>query len=69
MSILKRIQGEGNPPEKPQQTGQNGFPARQTSPATPSPRRVVTPGLPASQDTYQDLKTRVQTKRAGIQYF
>ncbi len=61
MSILKRIQGEGNPPEKPQQPVQNGFPTRPPGPAAPPTRRVgATP--PSPQDTYQDLKTRVQNK-------
>jgi len=62
MSILKRIQGEGNPPEKSQHSGQNGFSTHPPSPAASSARRVVSSALPTSQDTYQDLKNRVQTK-------
>jgi pilus assembly protein CpaF len=62
MSILKRIQGDNIPPEKPQQTTQNGFPSRGPNPTAPPARRVGAPSLPTSNDTYQDLKTRVQTK-------
>ncbi len=62
MSILKRIQGDNTPPEKPQETAQNGFSPRTTNPTAPPARRVVSPSLPTTQDRYQDLKTRVQTK-------
>ena len=53
MSILKRIQGTDNsqPPSNPPVTGLN-IPAR----------RVAAPVPTASQDTYQDLKSRVQNK-------
>lgn len=62
MSILKRIQGDNTPPEKPQSSTQNGFTSRPTNPTTPPARRVVSHTLPTTQDTFQDLKTRVQTK-------
>lgn len=62
MSILKRIQGDNLPPEKPQQPTQNGFPPRGATPSTPAARRVVPSTMPTPLDTYQDLKTRVQTK-------
>ncbi len=61
MSILKRIQGDSNPPEKSQQPVQNGFPSRPSNPVAPPARRVVGPQQ-STQDTYQDLKTRVQNK-------
>ncbi len=55
MSILKRIQGSENnlsqQPAGPQNNGMN----MQT-------RRVTAPTAPTTQDTYQDLKTRVQNK-------
>ncbi len=55
MSILKRIQGSENSlsqtPAGPQSNGIN----MQT-------RRVTAPSAPTTQDTYQDLKTRVQNK-------
>ncbi len=57
MSILKRIQGtpSGNQnnsgtPASPQQTPVQGA------------RRVAAPNIPSAQDTYQDLKNRVQNK-------
>lgn len=57
MSILKRIQGgDSNSQQKP--ASADTF----TQPAQQQARRVtVTPNTPA-QDTYQDLKTRVQNK-------
>ncbi len=55
MSILKRIQGSENnlsqQPVSPQSNGLN----MQT-------RRVTAPSAPTTQDTYQDLKSRVQNK-------
>ncbi len=55
MSILKRIQGSENnlsqTPAGPQSNGMN----MQT-------RRVTAPSAPTTQDTYQDLKSRVQNK-------
>lgn len=53
MSILKRIQGSDNSqqPPIPPNNGLN-VPAR----------RVTAPTAPTTQDTYQDLKTRVQNK-------
>jgi pilus assembly protein CpaF len=65
MSILKRIQGDNNPQQPPEKSGQNGFSVRQPAPVAPASRRATSPGLPSSQDTYQDLKTRVQTKLLG----
>ncbi len=53
MSILKRIQGGGENPQQPNQPG--GTPAQ-------PPRRVMPPPTTSSQDTYTDLKTRVQNK-------
>lgn len=57
MSILKRIQGE--PTQQPSSQS-NGVGQRGT-PAIPT-RRVSAPTMPTTQDTYQDLKTRVQNK-------
>lgn len=60
MSILKRIQGGasgGNSPQTPLPAGGGD---RATS--TLQARRVSAPNVPSAQDTYQDLKTRVQTK-------
>ena len=60
MSILKRIQGDSN---NPQPTNQNtgGLGQRNGSPIAPT-RRVSAPTIPTTQDTYQDLKGRVQNK-------
>lgn len=55
MSILKRLSGDNN---------QNGSSSANT-PSTPAgtpPRRVNAPTPSAPQDTYQDLKVRVQNK-------
>jgi pilus assembly protein CpaF len=58
MSILKRIQpGEGSPQNT--QPGQ-GDAAKGTS--NLQMRRVAAPPVSSAQDTYQDLKNRVQTK-------
>jgi len=63
MSILRRIQGGDTP-----NTGNNGSAAqpRETGPITASgglpPRRIVAPNGTGTQDTYQDLKNRVQAK-------
>ena len=54
MSILKRLQG--NDPNPPQSTNTGGG---QTNLPT---RRVTAPSFNAAQDTYQDLKNRVQNK-------
>ena len=65
MSILKRIQGgggtpSGNPPSQSGEgNGTNGEPARPTSLQA---RRVAAPNIPTAQDTFQDLKNRVQNK-------
>ena len=53
MSILKRIQGSDNT-QQPPVTPNNGL-------NVPT-RRVTAPMAPTTQDTYQDLKTRVQNK-------
>jgi pilus assembly protein CpaF len=53
MSILKRIQGLDNSQQSnPQPANGVNIPAR----------RVAAPAVPTNQDTYQDLKTRVQNK-------
>jgi pilus assembly protein CpaF len=67
MSILKRIQGGGGTPPggnslpSPSEGngGSNGEPPRQTSLQA---RRVTAPNVPSAQDTFLDLKTRVQNK-------
>lgn len=58
MSILKRIQGadNGQQPSSGSETPQ--------APGTP-PRRMTSPSA-VSYDTYQDLKTRVQTKLLSV---
>ncbi len=59
MSLLKRLQqGEGNEPTPlPAEGADNGgrMPSLQA-------RRVAPPATAPQQDTYQDLKTRVQNK-------
>jgi pilus assembly protein CpaF len=55
MSILKRLQG--NEPENP--SGQGGDP--RGTPAMQA-RRITAPPSTSQQDTYTDLKTRVQSK-------
>ncbi len=62
MSILRRIQGEGqtNNAQPPKPGGSD--PLR--NPALQS-RRINAPSTSASNDTYQDLKNRVQTKLLG----
>ena len=59
MSILKRLQGgdSGQPPSGGSGVGGNNS---QTPPV--QARRITAPTTPAQQDTYQDLKTRVQNK-------
>jgi pilus assembly protein CpaF len=62
MSILRRIQGEGqsnnNQPPKPGGSDPLKNPALQS-------RRVNAPSSAGANDTYQDLKNRVQTKLLG----
>jgi pilus assembly protein CpaF len=57
MSILKRLQGgnTGSGPAAPGTNDPNGGPNIQA-------RRVSAPSIPSAQDTYQDLKGRVQNK-------
>jgi len=59
MSILKRLQGgdSGQPSSGGSGVGGNNS---QTPPV--QARRITAPTTPAQQDTYQDLKTRVQNK-------
>jgi pilus assembly protein CpaF len=54
MSILKRIQGGDTPP--PSSSGGDHFVMGTQT------RRVAAPSMSSGQDTYQDLKTRVQNK-------
>ncbi|WP_322507647.1 CpaF family protein [Anaerolinea sp.] len=62
MSILKRIQGN-NPPQQGGQPPSNGSGINPpTAPNMQATRRIPAPGIPSAQDTYQDLKSRVQTK-------
>ena len=57
MSILRRIQsGDNQSPATP-----NGIPAGQTT-GSMQTRRIVAPATSNGQDTYQDLKSRVQNK-------
>ena len=62
MSILKRIQGNNNNSNggstPPSGSGVNP----PTTPNIQATRRVVAPSIPTAQDTYQDLKARVQGK-------
>lgn len=57
MSILKRLQGgnSGSGPPAPGTNDPNGGPNIQA-------RRVSAPSIPSAQDTYKDLKARVQNK-------
>ncbi len=62
MSILKRIQG-GGPPQPPAQSPQtNTTPIPRPTNQTSQPTRTSAPEIPRAQETYQDLKNRVQTK-------
>ncbi len=62
MSILKRIQGN-NPPQQGGQPPSNGSGINPpTAPNMQATRRISAPGIPSAQDTYQDLKSRVQSK-------
>ncbi len=61
MSILKRIQGNNNSnggSNTPSGPGNNP----PTAPNIQPTRRVAAPSIPTAQDTYQDLKARVQGK-------
>ena len=57
MSILKRIQGT---PSGNQNTPST--PSSQDQTSSQGARRVAAPNIPSAQDTYQDLKNRVQNK-------
>jgi pilus assembly protein CpaF len=58
MSILKRIQGD-----QPSTPGGAGKTPTGPTPSSAIPaRRVGAPSMPTTQDTYQDLKVRVQNK-------
>ena len=61
MSILKRIQG-GTPggPSSPQGGGD-----QRSGTSNLQARRVSAPNIPSAQETYQDLKSRVQNKLIG----
>ncbi|MFN7035601.1 MAG: CpaF family protein [Bellilinea sp.] len=58
MSILKRIQGD----QTPTPGGAGKTPGGTTPPSSVPTRRVGAPTMPTTQDTYQDLKVRVQNK-------
>lgn len=62
MSILRRIQSgeQGNLP--PNQSANSGIEPQNPSQGPLQQRRVIATSVQSSQDTYQDLKTRVQTK-------
>jgi pilus assembly protein CpaF len=57
MSILKRIQGADSNSNTPPSNSGSGV-----TPPNIQTRRVTAPASTAAQDTYQDLKTRVQNK-------
>jgi len=59
MSILKRLQGgdSGQP-----SSGGSGVGGNNSQSPPVQARRITAPTTPAQQDTYQDLKTRVQNK-------
>lgn len=61
MSILKRIQG-GTPSGNSPQTVTNVGGGSEKSTSNLQARRVSAPNVPSAQDTYQDLKSRVQSK-------
>ena len=60
MSILKRIQG-GSPNSGGSSSGSGTGNLGSGNPNVP-PRRVSAPNIPSAQETYQDLKSRVQNK-------
>ena len=59
MSILKRLQG-GDSGQLP--SGGSGVGGNNSQTPPVQARRITAPSTPAQQDTYQDLKTRVQNK-------
>jgi pilus assembly protein CpaF len=62
MSILKRIQGNNSPNGATPPGGSNGGINPPTAPNVQATRRVTAPSIPSAQETYQDLKSRVQSK-------
>ncbi|MCL4561202.1 MAG: CpaF family protein [Chloroflexi bacterium] len=58
MSLLKRLQNSESNQNPPAGTP----PPDGSKPTQFNPRRMVAPATPSQQDTYQDLKTRVQNK-------
>jgi pilus assembly protein CpaF len=62
MSILKRIQGDNTPQQPSQGNGSSSNNSNWQTPPSQPARRVQAPGMPTTQDTYQDLKVRVQNK-------
>ena len=63
MSILKRIQG--GTPGGSSQSPQGGGGDQHGGSSNLQARRVSAPNIPSAQETYQDLKTRVQNKLIG----
>ncbi len=61
MSILKRIQGGAPGGATPSQGGSD----QHSGTSNLQARRVSAPNIPSAQETYQDLKTRVQNKLIG----
>ena len=61
MSILKRIQG-GNPNSGGSSSSGSGTGNLGSGNPNVPPRRVSAPNIPSAQETYHDLKTRVQNK-------
>lgn len=64
MSILRRIQGESQNNNNNNQPSRPGGSDSLRNPAIQS-RRISAPSPTSTQDTYQDLKNRVQTKLLG----
>lgn len=62
MSILKRIQGGTPGSSSPSSQGSG---EQHSGSSNLQARRVSAPNIPSAQETYQDLKTRVQNKLIG----
>jgi pilus assembly protein CpaF len=62
MSILRRIQSGEQGNSSPNQSANSGIEPQIPSQGPLQQRRVIATSVQSSQDTYQDLKTRVQTK-------